>query len=87
MKLIRRRDYKTKKRIGFEGLYLEDSGFLENTPIDCDIDKDNGSIMIRVVNGSKNYSHTVTRNITRSGKTVPAICIKNKSIEKFIDGL
>lgn len=85
MKLIRRRDYKTKKRIGFEGLYLKESGFKENTPIDCSIDEINGSIMIRTVNGSKKCSYKVTRNITRSGKIVPAICIKNKTIEHFIE--
>lgn len=85
MKLIRRRDYKTKKRLGFEGLYLEESGFKENTPIECSIDKNNGSIMITAVSGSRKCSYKVTRNITRSGKTVPAICIKNKTIESFVE--
>lgn len=85
LKLIRRRDYNTKKRLGFEGLYLEESGFKENTPIECSVDKNNGSIMITVVGDSRKCSYKVTRNITRSGKIVPAICIKNKTIESFVE--
>lgn len=84
MKLVRRRDYKTKGRLGFEGLYLQDSGFLNDKLINYSINRQNKSLMIKIARNKKSASHKVTHNITRSGKKVPAICIKNKEISSFI---
>lgn len=83
MKIIWKRNYNIKKRLYIEGLYLNEAGFNVGESISYTLNKQNKSAMIRLCKSK--YSNKVTHNISRSGKTVPTIGIRNKIVEDFIN--
>ena len=82
MKLVWKRDYNIKNRLYIEGLYLNDAGFCVDNKISYSINKCNNYAILKIAKSSENK---VTHNISRSGKIVPTIGIKNKMVESFIN--
>lgn len=82
MKLIWKRNYNIKNRLYIEGLYLNDAGFTTDKNISYDINRRNNCAIIKI---SKSSDNKVTHNISRSGKVVPTIGVRNKSVESFIN--
>ena len=84
MKVIWKRNYNIQKRLYVEGLYLNEAGFEVGKGISYTLNKQNKSAIIKL--SKQNDSNKVTHNISRSGKTVPTIGIRNKIVESFING-
>ena len=84
MKVIWKRNYNIQKRLYVEGLYLNEAGFEVGKGISYTLNKQNKSAMIKL--SKRDDANRVTHNISRSGKTVPTIGIRNKIVENFIDG-
>lgn len=82
MKLIWKRNYNIKNRLYIEGLYLNDAGFTTDKNISYDINRRNNCAIIKL---SKSTDNKVTHNISRSGKVVPTIGVRNKTVESFIN--
>lgn len=82
MKLIWKRNYNIKNRLYIEGLYLNNAGFTTDRNISYDINRRDNYALIKV---SKSSDNKVTHNISRSGKVVPTIGIRNKAVETFIN--
>ena len=82
MKLIWKRNYNIKNRLYIEGLYLNEAGFTTDKNISYDINRRNNCALIKL---SKSSDNKVTHNISRSGKVVPTIGVRNKAVESFIN--